>query len=94
MAPAFIRYRINTSASKGTWDYLLKWWGDWDSEQVIEHILDEENYDPDPQHYRGVQVEDIERPPIEWLREERSVMQSRIDELTSLVAQYAELLDE
>ncbi len=93
MALAFIRYRINTSASKGTWEYMLNWWGDgWDRDQIEEHILDEENYDPDPQHYRGVDIEAVYCLPGEWLRMEIAGMQNRIDELTRLVEQYRGLL--
>ena len=100
MALTFIRYRINTSARKGTWEYMRvpAWCGEVnlnssdDRDQIEELILDKENYDPDPQHYRGVDIEAVYCLPGEWLRTEIAGMQNRIDELTRLVEQYRGLL--
>lgn len=83
----WFRWRENYSSSKGKWDYCLS------VETLLEELgAEKRNENSWNEHYRGVEFEEIDKPPVEWLHGQVKELDERIQGLTRLRREYVRLL--
>lgn len=85
----FVRYRQNFSSSRGKWQY-----GEYPDDMELSEIRSElrEEYDWS-EHYRGSEIEVIDRPPNDWLKSSVDGAERQIQRLTDRIARYKKLLE-
>ena len=95
----FYRYRHKTSASRGKWEYgefLFKPRKTFTKEHMLRELsrdLSEEAGWSYSDHYRGCEVEEIDKPPDRWLVDEIIEAQERIVRDKARIKRYQAVLD-
>ena len=82
----FIRYRQNFSHGHGEWEYSE---APYDKEEFVESLAHEYCWSD---KYRGCDIEDIDRPPKEWIEKQIAYAQNRITRATAELKDYMEYL--
>lgn len=86
----FVKYRQNFSSSRGKWQYA-EYPDGWNLDEIRRDLGDEYNWS---EHYRGADVDRIDRPPNEWLVEELTRTECKVINLADKIRRYRELLEE
>lgn len=88
----FYRYKHRYAHGDSKWDYVE--FDGWTEEDIAENLMLDPGSGSFGEHYRGVTVEEIAAPPVEWLESELKRIQNSIKYYQERVISYESLIKE